>query len=224
MDERQRADAGPAGSLPRAELLRRGLRLEVLTVGWNVFEGLVAIGAGLASGSIALVGFGLDSLVETWSAVILIWRLRVEQAGADDARVESVERRAERLVGLAFLVLAAYVAFESVRTLLAAEAPAGSPVGIALTAVSLALMLWLARAKRRVGVALGSRALIADSEQTRACWYLSAVTLVGLVANAVLGWWWADPLAALVIVGFLVREGLEAIRGEGDDQDEVGAD
>ena len=148
----------------------------------------------------------------------------MEQAGADDARVESVERRAERLVGLAFLVLAAYVAFESVRTLLAAEAPAGSPVGIALTAVSLALMLWLARAKRRVGVALGSRALIADSEQTRACWYLSAVTLVGLVANAVLGWWWADPLAALVIVGFLVREGLEAIRGEGDDQDEVGAD
>jgi cation diffusion facilitator family transporter len=224
VDERQRAGGSGAESIPRAELLQRGLRLEVLTVGWNVFEGLVAIGAGLASGSVALVAFGLDSLVETTSGVILIWRLRVEQAGAGDERVEQVERRAERLVGLAFLVLAAYVSFESVRTLLAAEAPAGSPVGIALTAVSLALMLWLARAKRRVGEALGSRALIADSEQTRACWYLSAATLAGLVANAALGWWWADPLAALAIAVLLVREGLEAIRGEGDDQDEVGAD
>jgi cation diffusion facilitator family transporter len=219
VDKRQGAGASHAGSLPRTELLRRGLRLEYLTVGWNVFEGLVAIGAGLASGSIALVAFGPDSLVETISSVILIWRLRVEEAGADEERVEQVERRAERLVGMAFLVLAAYVAVESVRTLLTAEAPEASPTGIALTAVSLALMLWLARAKRRVGEALGSRALIADSEQTRACWYLSAVTLVGLVANALLGWWWADPLAALAIAVLLVREGVEAIRGEGDDQD-----
>jgi divalent metal cation (Fe/Co/Zn/Cd) transporter len=222
MNDRQMATISgheSPGTAPRAALLRRGLRLEYLTIGWNVFEGLLAIGAGLASGSIALVGFGLDSLVETTSGVILVWRLRVEQAGADDDRVEQVERRAERLVGIAFIVLAAYVAIESVRALLAGEAPDASPIGIALTAVSLVLMLWLARAKRRVGEALGSRALIADSEQTRACWYLSAVTLAGLVGNALLGWWWADPLAALVIVGFLVREGLEALRGEASEGD-----
>ena len=207
----------------RTQLLQRGLRLEYLTVGWNVFEGLVAIAAGLASGSVALVGFGLDSLVETISGLILIWRLRVEQAGADQERVEQVERRAERLVGVAFLVLAAYVTFEALRTLLAADEPVASPVGIVLTALSLVLMLWLARAKRRVGEALGSRALVADSEQTRACWYLSAVTLAGLVANAALGWWWADPLAALAIAVLLVREGLEAIRGDADEQDEAGA-
>jgi divalent metal cation (Fe/Co/Zn/Cd) transporter len=174
--------------MTRTTLLRRALRLEYLTVGWNVLEGLVAIAAGLASGSVALIGFGLDSFVETISGVVLIWRLRIERAGADEERVEQVERRAEWLVG------------------------------IALTAVSLVLMLWLARAKRRVGEALGSRALVADAEQTQACWYLSAVTLGGLVANAVLGWWWADPLAALGIVVLLVREGLEAIRGEGDEE------
>jgi cation diffusion facilitator family transporter len=208
--------------MSRAQLLRRGLRLEYLTVGWYIFEGLVAIAAGLASGSVALVGFGLDSLVETISGLILIWRLRVEQAGADEERVERVERRAERLVGIAFLVLAAYVTFDALRTLLAADEPGASPVGIVLTGVSLLLMLWLARAKRRVGEALGSRALVADSEQTRACWYLSAATLAGLVANAALGWWWADPLAALAIAVLLAREGLEAIRGEADDQDESG--
>lgn len=201
----------------RAESLERGLRLEFLTVGWNVFEGLVAIGAGLVSGSVALVGFGLDSLVETVSGLILIWRLRVERDGAAEERVERVEQRAERLVGVTFLVLASYVGFEAARSLLSAEAPEASPVGIVLTAVSLGLMLWLARAKRQVGEALGSRALIADSEQTRACWILSAVTLAGLVANALLGWWWADPAAALVIVVFLVREGLEALRGEEHD-------
>ncbi len=202
----------PSGG--RDELLRRGLRLEYLTVGWNIVEGLVAVSAGIVAGSVALVGFGLDSLVETVSGVILVWRLRVERTGASDERVEEVEQRAERLVGIAFLLLAAWVAFESVRTLLEAEAPSASPIGIALTATSLLLMLWLARAKRRVGEALGSRALIADSEQTRACWVLSAVTLTGLVLNALAGWWWADPLAALVIVAWLVREGLEAIRGE----------
>lgn len=205
--------------MPQNSLQKKALLLSYLTVGYNLLEGVVSLLAGYLAGSIALVGFGLDSLVETTSGVILVWRLRVEQAGADDDRVEQVERRAERLVGIAFLVLAAYVAFESVRALLAGEAPDASPVGIALTAVSLVLMLWLARAKRRVGEALGSRALIADSEQTRACWYLSAVTLAGLVGNALLGWWWADPLAALVIVGFLVREGLEALRNEASEEE-----
>ena len=201
----------------RQELLGRGLLLEYLTVGWNILEGLIAIGAGMASGSVALIGFGLDSFVESVSGGVLIWRLREERAGASEERVEQVERRAEWLVGIAFLLLAAWVGFEAVRSLLAGEAPGISRVGIVLTIVSIAVMLWLARAKREVGEALGSRALIADSKQTRACWYLSAVTLAGLVANALLGWWWADPLAALGIAALLVYEGLEAIRGEDDE-------
>ncbi len=206
-------NAGPT----RAELLRHGLRLEYLTVGWNIIEGLIAIGAGIVSGSIALVGFGMDSFIESISGTVLIWRLREERRGATEERIELVERRAEWLVGVAFLVLAAYVTIESLRSLIGGEAPDASPVGIVLTAVSIPVMLWLAAAKRRTGEALGSRALIADSKQTRACWYLSVVALAGLVANAVLGWWWADPLAALGIAVLLVREGWEAVRGEDDD-------
>lgn len=207
------ADAGPT----RAELLRHGLLLEYLTVSWNIIEGLIAIGAGIVSGSIALVGFGMDSFIESISGTVLIWRLREERRGATEERIELVERRAEWLVGVAFLVLAAYVTFEALRSLIGAEAPDASPIGIVLTAVSIPVMLWLAAAKRRTGEALGSRALIADSKQTRACWYLSVVALAGLAANAVLGWWWADPLAALGIGVLLVREGLEAVRGEDDD-------
>jgi len=201
----------------RRGLVRRGLRLEYLTVGWNVLEGFVAVVAGMASGSVALVGFGLDSFVETISGAVLIWRLREEDRGADPERIEQVERRAERLVGVAFLLLAAYVAVEAVMSLLAGDTPEASPVGIVLTTVSIAVMVWLAAAKLGVGQALGSRALIADSRQTRACWYLSMVTLAGLAANAVAGWWWADAVAALAIAVLLVREGLEALRGEEDD-------
>ena len=201
----------------RAELLRHGLLLEYLTVGWNIVEGGVAIGAGLLSGSIALVGFGVDSFIESISGSVLIWRLREEGRGATEERIEHVERRAEVLVGVAFLVLAAYVTFEALRSLIGGEAPDASPVGIVLTAVSIPVMLWLAAAKRRTGEALGSRALVADSRQTRACWYLSVVALAGLVANAALGWWWADPLAALGIAVLLVREGWEAVRGGDDD-------
>ncbi len=205
-------------ALSRPDLLRRGLRLEYLTVGWNIAEGLIAVGAGLAAGSIALIGFGVDSFVETISGLVLIWRLAAETRGnLDDAAVERVEHRAERLVGVAFLLLAAYVAFEAVRSLVQQEAPDASPIGIALTATSIVVMVWLARAKRRTGEALESRALIADSKQTYACWYLSLVTLVGLGLNAALGWWWADPAAALGIVVLLVREGVEALRGEDDD-------
>ena len=201
----------------RAALLVRGLRLEYITVGWNIVEGLVAIGAGAAAGSIALVGFGVDSFVESISGAVLIWRLRAEAAGADEERVEHVERRASRLVGVSFVILAAYVAFEAVRTLVAQDRPDASPIGIALTAVSIGVMLWLARAKRDTGEALGSRALIADSHQTFACWYLSVTTLAGLVLNAALGLWWADPIAALVIAVFLVREAREAWEAEDDD-------
>ena len=206
--------------MARPALIRRGLLLEYLTVGWNVVEGFVAVLAGIASGSIALIAFGVDSIVETISGVVLIWRLKSEERGElDEEGIERIERRAELLVGVSFMILAAYVAFESIRTLITAEAPDPSPVGIILTTVSIGVMLWLARAKYETGVALGSRALIADSHQTRACWYLSAVALVGLALNALLGWWWADPVAALAIVVLLVREGWEALNGEDDDDD-----
>ena len=201
----------------RSVLLARGLRLEYLTVGWNIVEGLVAVGAGLAAGSIALIGFGVDSFVETISGMILVWRLRAETAGgADEERIEHVERRAERLVAVSFAILAAYVAFEAIQTLAKQERPAASPVGIVLTVVSIGVMLWLAGAKRATGEALGSRALIADSKQTYACWYLSVTTLAGLGLNAVFGLWWADPVAAFVIAIFLAREAREAWQGEDD--------
>jgi cation diffusion facilitator family transporter len=197
--------------------LKRGLQLEYLTVGWNILEGIIAVGAGIAAGSIALIGFGVDSFVETISGAVIIWRLMAETRGRhDEEAIERIEERAERLVGIAFLLLAAYVAFEAVRTLINQEAPDPSPVGIALTALSIVVMLWLARAKRRVGEALGSRAMIADAQQTYACWYLSIVALAGLGLNAVFGLWWADPVAALGITVLLVREGVEALRGEDD--------
>lgn len=199
--------------------LRRGLRLAYLTVGWNLVEGFVAVGAGIAAGSIALIGFGVDSFVETISGVVIIWRLMAETRGRhDDEAMARIEQRAERTVGIAFLLLAAYVGFESVRTLISQEAPDASPVGIALTAVSIVVMLWLARAKRRIGEALGSRAMLADAQQTYACWYLSVVTLAGLALNAVFGFWWADPVAALGITVLLVREGIEALRGEEEEE------
>lgn len=205
-------------TLSRPSLLRRGLLLEYLTVGWNIIEGIVAIAAGVLAGSPALIGFGADSFVESISGAVLVWRLRSEIVGElDDEAVERVEHRALRLVGVAFLVLAAYVVFESLRTLWIGDEPDASPVGIVLTSVSIVVMLWLARAKRRTGEALGSRALVADSQQTYACWYLSVAALAGLVLNAVFGLWWADPVAALVIAAFLVNEGREALAGERDD-------
>jgi divalent metal cation (Fe/Co/Zn/Cd) transporter len=197
------------------DLRARALRLEYLTVGWNVVEGLIAVAAALVAGSVALLGFGVDSFVESVSGVVLIWRLRKEAAGTlDEDTIEAVERRAERLVGMSFLVLAAYISFDAVTALEAQEKPAASPVGIALTAVSIAVMLWLARAKRHVAAELGSRALAADAEQTQACWYLSVVVLAGIGLNALLGWWWADPVAALGVVVLLIREGREALSGE----------
>ncbi len=202
-------------TVSRDHLLVRGLRLEYVTVGWNVVEGLVAVGAGLAAGSIALIGFGFDSFVETISGSILIWRLSAEVRGKlDEEAIEQVEQRAERLVGVAFLLLGVFVAFEAVRSLVSGDEAQASPIGIVLTAVSIGVMLWLAGAKRKTGEALGSRALIADAQQTYACWYLSVVTLAGLALNAVFDLWWADPVAALFIVFFLVREGIEALRGE----------
>ena len=201
----------------RPRLLLRALRLEYLTVGWNVIEGVVAIAAALAAGSVALMGFGIDSFVESASGSILIWRLLVERRATDEERIEQVERRARKLVAASLVLLAAYIAWDSITSILAGERPQPSLVGIGLAAVSLAVMWWLARAKRRVGIALGSRAMTADAFQTDACFWLSLFLLVGIGANALFGLWWADPLAALGMTVFIGREALEAWRGEEDD-------
>jgi divalent metal cation (Fe/Co/Zn/Cd) transporter len=197
--------------MSRAVELERGIRLEYLTVAWNVLEGVVSIGAGVSASSIALLGFGIDSLIETSSGAVLLWRLRAERRGEDS---EALERRAQRLVGVCFLLLAAWVAFESVRALMKRDAPGSSRVGIVVAILSLVVMPWLAREKKSVAQRLDSPALRADSTQTWVCAYLSAVLLVGLLLNLVLGWWWADPVAALCMVPLLVREGMEGVRGE----------
>jgi divalent metal cation (Fe/Co/Zn/Cd) transporter len=216
--------SGAPGKGPRAEgrdrQLRDALRLEYLTVGWNVVEGLVAVTAALAARSVALLGFGLDSFVETASALVLVWRLGAERRAAagglalDAAAVARLDRRAHRGVALSLFLLAAYVALDALWTLWRRERPGTSLPGVAITALSLGVMVWLARAKRRAADQLGSRALRADSFQTTACWWLSLVTLAGLGLNSLLGWWWADPVAALAMTWFLVAEGREAWRGE----------
>jgi divalent metal cation (Fe/Co/Zn/Cd) transporter len=206
---------------PRDALLRHALRLEYLTVGWNVVEGVVALAAAAAAGSVALLGFGIDSFVESASGIILVWRLHAEQRAADELRIEQVERRARRLVALSLALLAAYVAVEATTSLAAGERPEASPVGLALAVTSLVVMWWLARAKRRVAVRLGSRAMGADAFQTEACFWLSVFLLVGIGANAALGLWWADAVAALGMTVFIGREALETWRGE---EDEVGAE
>lgn len=193
----------------RSDLLHRARQLAVFTVAWNVVEGAVAITAAVLAGSQALFGFGADSAIESISAAVLTWRLTVERR--DPRRAEEVEHTALRAIGLSFLLLAAFVAFDAIRALAVHDEPAGSLVGIVLTLLSLIVMPWLAVRKRRVADALASRAAVADSQQTWACAWLSAVVLVGLVLNATLGWWWADPFAALVVVVLLVREGREAL-------------
>lgn len=199
----------------RAGLLRRGLRLEVLTVGWNVIEGIIAIAAAVAAGSVALLGFGADSFIESASGGILIWRLAAETRVSDVEAVERLDRRAHKLVGASLLMLAVYVAVDAGRALWIRDRPQPSLLGVGLTIVSLAVMVWLARAKRETARALGSRALEADAFQTTACWWLSLITLTGIGLNAAFGWWWADPVAALGMTFFLAREGREAWHGEG---------
>ncbi|MGW3785686.1 cation diffusion facilitator family transporter [Micromonospora chokoriensis] len=191
----------------RAVLSRRSLWLAYATAGYNLLEGLVAIAAGAAASSTALVGFGLDSFVEVSSAAVLIWQFR--------SRVpEERERLALRLIALSFFALAAWVAFDAGRSLLSGGDAEASPVGIGLAVASLLVMPLLVRAKRRTGRELGSATVMADSTQTMLCTYLSAVLLVGLVLNAAWGWSWADPIAAFVIAGVAVKEGIAAWRGE----------
>jgi divalent metal cation (Fe/Co/Zn/Cd) transporter len=199
----------------RDQLLRTALGLAYFTVAWNVVEGVVAIWAAIEARSDALLGFGLDSAVESISAAVVIWRLRVERRDAE--RADEVERRALRLIGVTFFVLAAYVTYESVTTFVIQERPDASTVGIVITSLSLIVMPVLARRKEEVGEAMHSMAVLADAAETRACFYLSIVVLTGLVLNAALGWWWADPLAALGVVVFLVKEGREALTGKHGD-------
>jgi divalent metal cation (Fe/Co/Zn/Cd) transporter len=195
---------------PRAAVVRRGKLLAWATLGYNALEGLVAVGAGLAAGSIALVGFGVDSGIELAATLAALWRLHAEPEARRRERAELV---ALRTVGGLFLALAAYVAVDAVRTLVTGTAPDESPVGIVLAALSLIVMPLLVRAKRRVAVALDSSALAAEAQQTMICTYLSAILLGGLLVNAVLGWWWADPAAALAMVPLIVREGWTGLRG-----------
>ncbi len=192
--------------MSRAELVRRGRRLEYFTIGYNSLEGLVSIVAGAVAGSVSLIGFGLDSLIEVTSGGALLWRLH-----RDDERFE---RGALRVVGACFLALAAYVLWESASALAGGKAPERSIPGIAVAALSLIVMPVLVRAKRRVAAAIGSAALHADSRQTDFCTYLSAILLGGLLLNAVFGWWWADPVAGLVMTPVIAGEGLRAVRGK----------
>jgi divalent metal cation (Fe/Co/Zn/Cd) transporter len=197
--------------LDRSHFIRRGKLLEYATIGYNTLEGIVAVAAGLIAGSVALVRFGFDSAIEVISGATLLWRL---YADVNEERRERVEQRALRIVGASFLLLAAYVIFDAAKSLIRHEAPHESIVGIVLAALSLVVMPLLVRAKRRVASAIGSKALDADATQTALCTYLSAILLGGLLLNALVGWWWADPVAALVMVPIIVREGIEGIRGE----------
>ncbi|RMG94903.1 MAG: cobalt transporter [Deltaproteobacteria bacterium] len=181
---------------------------------YNVVEAVVALWSGAAAESVALVGFGLDSGIEVAAAAVLLWRLWVEARGADAETVERIERRVHRFVGGTFIALAVYVTLQSSWTLWTADAPDESLVGIVLAAASLVIMPLVAFGKLRAARELGSAALRAEAKETLACTYLSFTLLLGLVANAAAGWWWADPVAALLMVPWLVQEGREALRGE----------
>ena len=194
----------------RAPVVRRGRQLEYFTIGWNSLEAIAALVAGLFAGSIALVGFGFDSLIEVSSGAAIIWRLSMDSP----EQRERAEALTLKLVGASFLLLAAYVAFDAIKALVAREPPQASFYGIAIAALSLVVMPLLARAKRRVATSLDSRAMRADSRQTDLCAYLSAILLGGLALNALFGWWWADPLAALIMIPIIAKEGIEALRGE----------
>lgn len=192
--------------MEQAVQIRRGLRLEYLTLGYNCIEAIVALGSGAASGSVALIGFGIDSLIEMSSGSVMLWRLN---SGASN------ERLAQKLVGASFFGLALYVFYESVEALFQQARPEVSWPGIALATLSAVIMPFIARAKRSVGRNISSAAMVADSKQTQLCAYLSMILLGGLALNALFGWWWADPAAALAMVPIVVREGVSAWKGEG---------
>jgi len=193
---------------------RMGLWLVAATLAYNVVEAVVAVWAGVEADSIALFGFGLDSVIECAAAAVLLWRLRVETRSEDRERVETAERRVRRFVGATFLALAVYVVAQASLTLVRGDRPEVSLLGIGLAGTSLVIMPVLAWAKLRVAARVGSGALRAEAKETLACAYLSFALLLGLALNAAAGWWWADPAAALLMVPWLVREGVEGLRGE----------
>jgi divalent metal cation (Fe/Co/Zn/Cd) transporter len=195
----------------RQDLVRRGRRLEYFTIGYNSAEGLVSIIAGLVAGSVSLIGFGLDSVIEVASGTALLWRLHQD---LNRSRREQVERITLRIVGGCFLALAAYILYESGSTLIGHEAPERSIPGIIVAAAAVIVMPLLARAKRRVAAGIGSRAMSADSKQADFCTYLSVILLGGLLLNTLLGWWWADPGAGLAMVPIIAKEGIDGIRGK----------
>jgi len=198
-------------ALNRQAVAERGKRVEYFTIGWNSLEGLVAVVAGAMAGSISLVGFGVDSFIEVTSGATLLWRMAV------DAEVQSRDRNEKlslRIVGICFIALAVYIAYESASDLISRRTPEHSIPGIILACVSLVVMPLLSQAKKKVGNELGSAAMHADAKQTDFCVYLSAILLCGLLLNAALGWWWADPVAALVMVPIIGKEGFDGVKGK----------
>jgi divalent metal cation (Fe/Co/Zn/Cd) transporter len=207
----------PDLSAPDARRYARwALLLVAGTLIYNVIEAGLAIWAGTEAGSIALLGFGLDSLIEIAAAAVLLWRLLVEIRGKETNSIERAERRAHRFIGATFLALAIYVLIQSIITLSSGDRPQESLLGIVLAAGSLIIMPFVSWGKFRVAAKLGSGALRAEAKETLACAYLSFALLVGLLLNAILGWWWADPVVALVMVPWLTWEGIEGVRGEGE--------
>ena len=203
------ADFGPA----RVGLVRRSTQLNVATLAYNSLEGILALVAGVLAGSIALTSFGLDSLIEVAASLTALWRLR---ADVDPARRELTEGVSLRAIGALFVALAIYVAIDGASALYRREAPNQSILGIVVAALSVIVMPLLARAKRNIGMKLGSGALVAESKQTSLCAYLSVILLGGLVLNATIGWWWADPVAGLAMVPIIAREGIAGLRGRSD--------
>lgn len=199
--------------IPNA-LLRRALWLLGATIVYNAAEGVIAVWFGEKAGSTSLVAFGIDSGIECAASAVLLWRTAVQMRGADEERTEAAERRARRFIGLTFFALSVYVAVEAALTLWSRNAPETSPVGIVLTILSILVMPVLSWLKLQTARRIGSRALVAEAKETVACSWLSAITLGGLGLNATLGWWWADPVAGLAMVPWLVREGREAWEGE----------
>jgi len=195
----------------REAIVQRGRRLEYFTIAWNSLEGIVAVVAGVIAGSISLVGFGVDSFIEVTSGAALLWRMSID---AEEHRRERIERMTLRLVGACFLALAAYVGYEAITNLTEKRAPEHSLAGIILACASLVVMPLLSRAKRRVAAHLKSAAMDADAKQAEFCTYLSAILLGGLLLNAVADLWWADPIAGLIMVPIIVKEGVDGLRGD----------
>ncbi|MCS6886007.1 MAG: cation transporter [Acidobacteriota bacterium] len=197
--------------IERDELIRYARRLEYFTIFYNSLEGLFSIGAGLLAGSISLVGFGFDSLIELTSGAVILWRLGADH---DTARREVVEKQSLKLIGICFVLLAGYILYDSISSLYYRREPQESILGIAIAIASLIVMPLLARAKRRLATQLSSQAIFADARQCEFCIYLSVILLTGLLLNALFGWWWADSVAAICMSPIILREGIEAIRGK----------